>query len=257
VSSLAATRPARARLGRWPYDDGVAHLVLLDHHMVPTNADIAGWIDQARGHGARLLRTGALFPNSTAPFLDAGFQVADTLTLLSCRIGSRTGGPGGIEQGGIGDGDTSGASRRRTTTRGSVRLRRLRPSMLSEAADIDRRSFSSPWANDVAALVDIMSATPYHRSRSVHHDGRMVAFSISGRADRSGYVQRLAVDPSARRQGFAGLLLDDALHWMRRRNVSEAMVNTAAGNRPALSLYESAGFEPLPGSLSILERALP
>ncbi len=246
MSSLAAARPARARLARWPYDDEVAHLVLLDHHMVPTAADISGWIDQATGQGARLLRTGALFPDSTTPFLDAGFQVADSLTLLSCRIGS--GRPGDV--------DALRSSGRRRSTGGPVRLRRLRPSMLDEAADIDRRSFSTPWANDVAALVDIMSATPYHRSRSVHHNGRMVAFSISGRADRSGYVQRLAVDPSARRHGFAGLLLLDALNWMRRRNVTEAMVNTAAGNRPALALYEHAGFERQPGSLSILERAL-
>jgi ribosomal protein S18 acetylase RimI-like enzyme len=256
VSSLAAARPARARLGRWPYDDRVAHLVLLDHHMVPTHADVAAWIGQAKQQGARLLRTGALFPDSTPPFLDAGFRVADTLTLLSCRIGPRrTGSRTGSR--GIADIDTTVTSERLRATAGPVRLRRLRPSMLAEAADIDRRSFSTPWANDVAALVDIMSATPYHRSRSVHHDGRMVAFSISGRADRSGYVQRLAVDPSARRRGFAGLLLDDAMDWMRRRNVSEAMVNTAAGNHGALSLYESAGFEPQQGSLSILERAVP
>jgi [ribosomal protein S18]-alanine N-acetyltransferase len=252
VSSLAAARPARARVGRWPYDDEVAHLVLLDHHMVPTDADIAAWTDQAAGQGARLLRTGALFPDSTRPFLDAGFVVADTLTLLSCRIGPRR-----TSSRDLGDAEAIGASRRLRTTGGPTRLRRLRPSMLAEAADIDRRSFSAPWADDIAALVDIMSATPYHRSRSVHHGGRMVAFSISGRADGSGYVQRLAVDPSARRRGFARLLLDDAVDWMRRRNVSEAMVNTAAGNHAALSLYESAGFERQPGSLSILERALP
>ena len=116
--------------------------------------------------------------------------------------------------------------------------------MLDEAADIDRRSFSPPWANDASALGDIMTATPYHRSRSVHVDGRMVAFSISGRADRSGYVQRLAVDPSARRHGFARLLLDDALRWMTRRGVSQAMVNTATDNRSALALYESARVRP-------------
>ena len=240
MSSLAAVRPARARLGRWPHDDAVAHLVLLDHHMVPTDTDIADWIDQAKGQDARLVRTGALFPNATGPFLDAGFHVADTLTLLSRPIV---------------DLDPPGAGGR-PRTGGPVRLRRLRPSMLGEAADIDRRSFSTPWANDTAALVDIMSATPFHRSRSLHHEGRMVAFSISGRADRFGYVQRLAVDPSARRCGFARLLLDDALGWMRRRNVSRAMVNTAADNRPALSLYESTGFERQPGSLLILERAL-
>jgi ribosomal protein S18 acetylase RimI-like enzyme len=101
-----------------------------------------------------------------------------------------------------------------------------------------------------------MNATPYHRSRSVHLDGRMVAFSISGRADRSGYIQRLAVDPSTRRHGFARLLLDDALRWMWRRDVSEVMVNTATDNHAALALYESAGFDRQPGQLLILERAL-
>ncbi|HSP28015.1 MAG TPA: GNAT family N-acetyltransferase [Ilumatobacteraceae bacterium] len=242
MSSLAAARPARARLGRWPHDDGVVHLVLLDHHMVPNDIDVDGWIDEARDRGARLVRTGALFPNATAPFHGAGFHVADTLTLLSRAIGTLDA-PGG-------------RARRSRTGDSQVRLRRLRPSMLGEAAEIDRRSFSSPWANDTAALAEIMAATPFHRSRSIHLRGDMVAFSISGRADRFGYVQRLAVDPSARRRGFAQLLLDDALQWMRRRTVSEAMVNTATGNRPALALYEAAGFERQPGSLLILERAL-
>jgi ribosomal protein S18 acetylase RimI-like enzyme len=84
----------------------------------------------------------------------------------------------------------------------------------------------------------------------------MVAFSISGRADRTGYVQRLAVDPSARRQGLASLLLDDARRWMQRRNVERVMVNTAEDNRAALALYESFGFARQPGSLQILERTL-
>jgi ribosomal protein S18 acetylase RimI-like enzyme len=252
VSSLAAARPARARLGRWPHDDGVVHLVLLDHHMVPTDADVVGWIDEAHERGARLVRTGALFPNATAPFLGAGFHVADTLTLLSRTLRSHARSPG--DTGGP-DAREDRAPRLRATD-GQVRMRRLRPSMLGEAAEIDARSFSAPWANDATALADIMAATPFHRSRSIHHHGRMVAFSISGRADRFGYVQRLAVDPSTRRRGFAQLLLHDALQWMRRRSVAEVMVNTATDNHRALALYEAAGFEPRPGSLLILERAL-
>ncbi len=244
MSSLAAARPARARLGRWPYDDRVAHLVLLDHQMVPTTTDIAEWVAEAVATGAAIVRTGALFPDSTAPFLESGFRVADTLTLLERALADRepvspAPGRGPIRQ-----------------APGTVRLRRLRASMLREAAEIDRRSFSSPWANDASTLADIMTATPYHRSRSVHLDGRMVAFSISGRADRSGYVQRLAVDPGARRRRFARVLLDDALRWMQRRDVSRVMVNTAADNRPALALYESIGFERQPGALLILERVL-
>ena len=249
MSSLAAARPARARLGRWPYDDRVAHLVLLDHHMVPTTTDIAKWVADAGTTGARVVRTGALFPDSTTPFLESGFRVADTLTLLERTLLERTRPDRTPVDRSTGSDPIPQAPR-------SVRLRRLRPSMLHEAAEIDRRSFSSPWANDSSALADIMTATPYHRSRSVHLDGRMVAFSISGRANRSGYVQRLAVDPSARRRRFAQLLLDDALRWMQRRDVSRVMVNTAADNRPALALYGSIGFERQPGALLILERVL-
>ena len=246
MSSLAAERPARARLGRWPYDTRVAHLVLLDHHMVPSDTDITTWLDDAAQSGARTVRTGALFSNATAPFLDAGFRVADTLALLARPIG---------------DANRGGRDEPRATTPSrdepnQTRLRRLRPPMLTEAAEIDRRAFPTPWANDTNALGDIMIATPYHRSRSVHINGRMVAFSISGRADSAGYVQRLAVDPSARRRGLANLLLDDALRWMRRRNVKQALVNTAIDNGPALGLYESAGFLRQPGSLLILEREL-
>lgn len=186
------------------------------------------------------MRTGAIFPIASAPFLDAGFQVADTLTLLSLDI----------------DANAPSSSSRRARTNGPIRLRRLRPTMLAEAAEIDRRAFSAPWANDTSGLADIMTATPYHRSRSVHLDGRMVAFSICGRSGRLGYVQRLAVDPSARRRGFANMLLDDALHWMRRRDVKQAMVNTAFDNRAALALYESVGFDQQPDSLLILEQAL-
>ena len=84
----------------------------------------------------------------------------------------------------------------------------------------------------------------------------MVAFSISGRASTWGYVQRLAVDPSARRRGLARLLVTDAIDWMRRRNVEQVLVNTATDNTAALALYRSLGFVERPERLKILERSL-
>jgi len=241
VSTATPSHPARARLGVWPHRRDMAHLVLLDHQMVPSVDDVAGWTRAAGASGARVIRTGALFPQSTSAFLESGFRTVDTLTLLERPVPR--------------PGDHHRSAARRSLT--GARLRRLRPSMLHEAATIDRRAFSAEWSNDVSALADIMNATPQHRSRSIHIDGRMVAFSISGRADHVGYIQRLAVDPSARRRGLAGALLDDAEHWMSRRGVSRVMVNTASDNRAALALYESMGFEIQPGELQILERELP
>ena len=241
VSTATPSHAARARLGVWPHQDDMAHLVLLDHQMVPSVDDVAGWMRGAEATGARAIRTGALFPVSTAAFIESGFEIVDTLTLLERPVPRPA--------------DDRGRTARRLPD--GARLRRLRPSMLHEAATVDRRAFPTDWSNDVSALADIMNATPHHRSRSVHLDGRMVAFSISGRADRAGYIQRLAVDPSARRRGLASLLLDDAERWMSRRDVNRVMVNTASDNRTALALYESMGFEIQADQLQILQRKLP
>lgn len=238
MNTAAVEHPVRARLGSWPYESDVAHLVLLDHHMVPDASDVARWIVEARATGARALRTGALFATSTPAFHEAGFETIDRLRLLEL--------------------DPSGRQSDDPPARSGApaRLKRLRPSMLDEASRVDHRAFAAPWANDAAGLGDIMSATPHHRSRCVHLDGRMVAFVMSGRAGTWGYIQRLAVDPSAQRVGLGRALVDDAVRWMRRRHVERVLVNTASDNVAALSLYRSYGFTDRPDDLTILERVL-
>jgi len=239
VNTTAAEHPVRARLGRWPDDADVAHLVLLDHHMVPDRNHVESWVTDARAQGAATLRTGALFPPSAPAFLAVGFEVIDTLSLLE-----------------LDDLHAGADTSARNHGQPAARLRRLRPSQLDDAAIVDRRAFPAPWANNAAALHDIVTATPRYRARCVHHDGQMVAFSISGRASTWGYVQRLAVLPSARRRGLARLLVADALDWMRRRNVERVLVNTATDNIAALALYRSLGFIERPERLTILERSL-
>ena len=68
VTTTAAQHPVRARIGRWPYRSDVAHLVLLDHHMVPDEDDVERWLADARAGDARSMRTGALFPPSVPAF---------------------------------------------------------------------------------------------------------------------------------------------------------------------------------------------
>lgn len=247
VTTTAAEHRVRARFGRWPHDDDVVHLVLLDHHMVPTAGDVRGWITRARSTGAQAIRTGALFPPSTPAFTESGFVVIDTLRLMELDLGSDP-----IEERSPVRVPGSERLRRRPSPR-PVRLRRRQ---LDEAAEIDHRSFGPPWSNDAAALGDIVDATPQTRARGIRVDGQMVAFAISGRAGRTGYVQRLAVDPSARRRGLASTLLADAVGWMRRHHVTRVLVNTAIENEPATSLYRSFGFVERPERLRILERAL-
>jgi ribosomal protein S18 acetylase RimI-like enzyme len=236
VNLATASRVARARLGSWPNEPDVGHLVLVDHAMVPSASDVETWLDTLRGRGLRAVRTGALFPGSTEAFRNAGFEPIDRLVLLRSDLASTT--------------TPTPRRRQRATTRRLVRRR------FDDAAAVDQRAFGQRWGNDASSLDDVCRATPHHRNRSITNGGRLVGFAISGRAGDRGYLQRLAVDPSAHRQGHGRALVDDALAWMRRRDVKSALVNTAVDNDAAIALYESMGFVAEPDELVVLEVAL-
>jgi ribosomal-protein-alanine N-acetyltransferase len=225
--------------------------VLVDHEMIPTAHDVAGWLSVARGRGLRGIRTGALFPRSTEAFLSAGFTEIDSLVLLDLRLSADVGvrgsraGPTGRDAVGR-DAVGRGAFGRGPT-------RRLAPSRLSEAARVDERAFGRRWSNDAASLDGIRTATPHRRSRMIATRGALAGFAISGRAGTRGYLQRIAVDPAEQRQGLGRALVADALTWMRRHRVETALVNTAADNLAATTLYESFGFRRRDAELKVLE----
>lgn len=237
---MTAGDTVRGRLDTWPYEPDVAHLVLLDHHMVPTSTNVAGWVDEARQtpEPTRAVRTGAMFPEAAVVFTDVGFTTIDTLALLDVRLLTRR--------------DRSRPGRRNA----SATTRRMRSNDLPVVAELDRTAFGNPWGNDVRSLSNITTATPRHRARVVEGPDGLEAFAISGQSGSYGYLQRLAVHPDARRRGHARRLVADALHWMERRGASTALVNTGVDNDAALDLYHSLGFTRRAETLQILEHRL-
>lgn len=237
------SRGVRARIGNWPYEPDIALLALLDHHMQPTTSEVDNWVAQTRAErpSTRTIRTGAMFAEAAEAFRTVGFTTIDTLALLEARLEP------------IGRRATATLRLQRPATQ------RLRAQHLSDAAVLDRRAFGDPWGNDVASLTSIFDATPRHRARvitSIRPDNdrdQLSGFAITGQSGVFGYLQRLAVDPDARRQGMARALVDDSMQWMRRRGATTAMVNTALDNHAALALYADAGFDRRSDTLTILE----
>ena len=217
---------SRARARWWGPDGDVLQVVLTDQHTVPEPDELAEWIDAARRAGASTVRTGALFPAAAARFADGGFGVIDTLALLAIDLEQPALTP------------TAAAS---TATAG--RLGPLRRRHDPAAADIDRRAFGTPWANDIDKLDEIRRATPIHRARGIFASGGglrwrpLLAFAIAGAAAGQGYLQRLAVDPAHQGQGHGRALTQDALAWMRRRRLHQGFVNTAVTNEAPLALH--------------------
>ena len=164
------------------------------------------------------MRTGALGPGEIAPYTAHGFAVEATLILL--RHGLRD----------------SFSPCRET-------FRRVRRGDWSTLAAIDDAAFPPYWHFDERSLRDAQAATPSSRTRVA--GGRSpIGYAITGRTGSTGFVQRLAVHPSATGRGIGRALTLDGLHWLRRRGSKQAFVNTQDDNKRALALYLDLGFWP-------------
>jgi ribosomal protein S18 acetylase RimI-like enzyme len=135
-------------------------------------------------------------------------------------------------------------------------MRRARRSDRGAALAVDARSFDPFWRLDSAGLDEAVDATPSSRFRVIDGPGGVAGYAVSGRAGARGFLQRLAVDPSARSRGYGSALVLDGLRWMKRRGAARAMVNTQERNNEALRLYERLGFRLQPGGLAVLHTVL-
>jgi ribosomal protein S18 acetylase RimI-like enzyme len=91
----------------------------------------------------------------------------------------------------------------------------------------------------VLSIDDIAASAAFHLAAL--RDGRVVGVLCIGRDEdpQRLCISTLVVHPEMHRQGIARLLVQDAL--ARGRGMAFA-VSVAAGNAPALGLYESLGF---------------
>ncbi|MGE5530719.1 MAG: GNAT family N-acetyltransferase [Bacteroidota bacterium] len=76
-------------------------------------------------------------------------------------------------------------------------------------------------------------------------EGRaLVAVAILTHDGRKGWINRLAVDPAYRRQGYASLLVSEAERWFRDElglEVFSALIQTH--NDPSRALFAELGYE--------------
>lgn len=231
----------------WPGDPATVQIHLRDHRATPTDAAVANILERVRATGARRVRTGILFPPAADVFARHGFITADSLRLL--------------ERGSTADASTD-ASQRATSQIHQIRNLSLgwwaarSPCGIRAAAEVDQRAFGPTWGYDARAVRAIGTATPLRRARAVCLSRQLAGYLVAGIAAHTGYIQRLAVDPSAQRQGIARALVVDALAWTTDHGVQSVLVNTGIDNIPAQELYLSLGFDVRPELLTIAERDL-
>ena len=225
-----------ARVRPWAFEANVAHLVLYNQSQLPTPSDITEWISGLRTAGYDTIRTGAVGAQAGARFERLGFESIQSLVLLEHKTSVRSTAASHKSAGGV---DPSRHSTT-TTTRAESTWRRSVPagaSIVSESAMSARRHL----------------VTEHEQFES---DKQLIAYAISGRDGRNGYIQRLAGRPEHQHQGHGLSLVTDSLRWMARWRVQRALVNTHIGNDAALALYHRLGFTDLSDHLHVYERRI-
>jgi ribosomal protein S18 acetylase RimI-like enzyme len=225
----------RVRTGPWRGDHSVAFLAPVPNAPLPSADFVRRCLATLSARGFTRVVTAALSPLEQGGFLAAGFEVSERLHLLACDLDALPPMPSGLH------------------------LRRVGRSTRPTVLDIDRAAFSEFWQLDDHGLDEALRATPRSRFRAAiapDDGGRVLGYAICGRSGPRGFVQRLAVHPGVQRRGTGRGLLLDGLHWMRRRGVRRAFVNTQLGNDAALTLYEQTGFRREPAGLSVLSTGL-
>lgn len=117
-------------------------------------------------------------------------------------------------------------------------------------AGIDEAAFEPEWQIGRLGLADAVGATS--RSVILTDAAPPTGFAIVGVAALTGYLQRLAVDPSHQGSGLGRRLLHGAMRWARSSGARTILLNTQLDNQRAAALYRSNGFHTLADRLTVL-----
>src|SRR5690242_6229474 len=124
----------------------------------------------------------------------------------------------------------------------SVVLRHATQQDVADVAALERLCYGDPWPASAFVSLPENPAVVFLVARDGDGEGQLAGYAIAWRVLEEGELANLAVDPSARRCGIGGRLLDATLEELGRREVKAVYLEVRESNTGARMLYASRGF---------------
>lgn len=122
----------------------------------------------------------------------------------------------------------------------AVTLRSMREADIERVMEIERRSFSTPWAAHTFRGLLRRRNTALLVAES---NGDVAGYLVLWFAADEAELGDLAVRPELRRRGIGRTLLSEGVREAVRRGARGLFLEVRVSNRDARRLYERAGFE--------------
>lgn len=107
-------------------------------------------------------------------------------------------------------------------------------------AALEEQCFSTPWS--AAALAEELDNPRAVFRAAVAADGRVLGYAGMHHVGDEGYIDNVAVDPAARRQGVARALMAELERYGREHALYRLTLEVRASNAAAIALYAGAGY---------------
>ena len=105
---------------------------------------------------------------------------------------------------------------------------------------IEERNSDYPWSKDqFTTSIENSNNLCY----SLSFNGRTIGYLIVMLSVDTADILNIGIDPNFKRQGYGKALLNHLIEELKKRNISEILLEVRAGNKSAIQFYKRQGFE--------------
>lgn len=118
-------------------------------------------------------------------------------------------------------------------------IRRMKPEDIPEVAAIEKECFSQPWSEQ--GFLDCLKDAVFFVAEETSIVGYIGMYVMKP----EGEITNVAVTGRCRKEGKGKALLQAMQNWAKDNGIDRIVLEVRSGNKNAIRLYESHGFQKL------------